>query len=70
MHHVAVTSTNLASVAYDPTSQTLEVAFKNGGLYSYAGVPSAVHHGLMTAASHGSYFAANIRDRYPTRKIR
>ncbi|MDK2014636.1 MULTISPECIES: KTSC domain-containing protein [unclassified Deinococcus] len=70
MRHVPVTSSNLASVAYDPSSHTLEVAFNNGGLYRYAGVPAAVHQGLMAAASHGSYFAAHIRNRYPTTKIR
>ncbi|MFN4249932.1 KTSC domain-containing protein [Deinococcus sp.] len=70
MKHIAVTSSNLASIAYDSASQTLEVAFKNGGLYSYAGVPASVHQGLMSAPSHGSYFAAHIRNRYPTQKLR
>ncbi|OOV12303.1 KTSC domain-containing protein, partial [Deinococcus sp. LM3] len=36
MHHVPVSSSNLASVGYDALTQTLEVAFQNGSLYSYA----------------------------------
>ncbi|MBX8465825.1 MULTISPECIES: KTSC domain-containing protein [unclassified Deinococcus] len=70
MHHVPVSSSNLASVGYDALTQTLEVAFQNGSLYSYAGVPAAVHQDLMSASSHGTYFSANIRNKYPTRKLR
>lgn len=70
MQHIRVQSSNLASVAYDPATQILEVAFLNGGLYTYQGVSAAVHQGLMTAPSKGTYFANYIRNRYPTRKLR
>lgn len=69
MHHTPVSSSNLDSVGYDPDTQTLEVSFKSGGLYSYAGVPQSVYDGLMAADSHGGYFWANIRDQYPTTKL-
>lgn len=70
MRHVPVSSSNLSSVAYDAATQTLEVAFKTGGLYSYTGVPATVHQALMSASSHGTYFSSHIRNRYPTRKLR
>jgi KTSC domain len=59
MSRTPVSSSNLASVGYDQTTQTLEVEFLHGGVYQYSDVPSAVYDGLMTADSHGSYF-----DRY------
>jgi hypothetical protein len=44
---------------------TLEVEFKDGSIYSYAGVPTSVYKALMGAGSLGSYFNAEIRNRYP-----
>lgn len=61
MQRTPVSSSNLRSVGYDPTTHTLEIEFLNGGLYSYAGVPASVHAGLMAASSHGSYFDAHIK---------
>lgn len=60
MDHVRVSSSNLASVGYDPATQTLQIGFLNGGLDEYGGVPAAVPAGFMGAASHGSYFDAHI----------
>lgn len=61
MNRVPVKSSNILSVGYDTTNSTLEVEFKEGGVYQYFDVPSRVHSGLMTASSHGGYFAANIK---------
>lgn len=68
--HQAVSSSNLASVAYDFESMTLEIRFleasKNTtGTARYSGVPLAVYRGLMSAPSKGRYHWAFIRDRYP-----
>lgn len=67
---IPVKSSNLAAVGYDTSSQTLRVEFLTPSLYEYDGVPSHVHQGLMNAASHGSYFAANIRDKYTFRQLK
>lgn len=56
-----VSSSNLASVGYDPQSQTLEIEFNNGGVYQYYSVPPSINSGLMNASSHGSYFDRNIK---------
>lgn len=61
MNRVSVTSSNLASIGYDPSSRTLEIEFNNGRLYEYYDVPSSVHAGLMAASSHGQYFDRNIK---------
>ncbi|HYV28079.1 MAG TPA: KTSC domain-containing protein [Candidatus Eisenbacteria bacterium] len=67
---ITVQSSNLASVGYNPWSGTLTIEFHGGRVYQYFNVPFAVYLGLMTADSHGSYFAANIRDQYQFRRIR
>jgi hypothetical protein len=65
-----ISSRNLQSVGYDPTSRTLEVEFKNNSIYQYTGVPTAIYQELMAASSHGTYFAQHIRNRYPYTRIR
>ncbi|HBH7559728.1 MULTISPECIES: KTSC domain-containing protein [Serratia] len=64
-----VSSSNLSSVGYDPSSRTLEIAFIGGGVYQYSGVPSSVYQALMSASSKGGYFARAIKNRYSTRKV-
>jgi hypothetical protein len=56
-----VSSTNLASVGYDPAAKVLEIEFRSGGVYQYDGVPAALYEGLMAASSHGSYFDEFIK---------
>lgn len=55
MQRTKVSSSNIASIGFDPASQVLEVEFLNGSIYQYSDVPPSVHKGLMAAASHGSY---------------
>ncbi|MCC6453963.1 MAG: KTSC domain-containing protein [Caldilineaceae bacterium] len=71
MEREQVSSTNLASVGYDPATQILEIEFHSGGVYQYAGVPAALYEGLMAASSHGSYFDHFIKKAgYEYRRIR
>ena len=69
MKKTRVSSSNLASVGYDETSQTLEIEFLHGGVYQYFGVPRSEYEALMNAGSHGKYFAAHIKDNYDFEKI-
>jgi len=69
MNRTPVSSSNLHSVGYDPSTETLEVEFHHGGIYQYFGVPSSIHDALMSASSHGEYFAANIKNNYRWQKI-
>lgn len=64
MERKEVTSSNIASVGYDATTQTLEVEFTSGKVYQYANVPAKTHSELMSADSVGSFFAANIKKRF------
>lgn len=69
MERTPVSSSNLSAVGYDVDRQALEVEFKNGTVYEYAGVPDGEHDGLMSAGSKGTYFNANIKNRYPFVKL-
>ena len=69
MQRQPVTSTNMRSVGYDASTQTLEVEFGDGAVYEYYDVPPAVHVGLMQATSQGSYLHRYIRDRYAYRRV-
>jgi len=60
----SVSSSNLASIGYDASSNTLEVEFNSGRVYEYYDVPASEHRALMNVSSHGTYFNANIRNNY------
>lgn len=64
MNRTPVTSSTVASVGYDPKTQTLEVEFHNGSVYQYFDVPSHVYDALMSAASKGSFLNSNIKGAY------
>ena len=59
-----VDSRSLASVGYRASDGTLEIEFKNGGLYSYHSVPSRYYRELMAADSKGTYFTRCIRNAF------
>ena len=61
MERTPVSSSNLASIGYDPAQHVLEVAFRNGTVCQYLGVPIHIYDGLMRAASHGSYLDAFVK---------
>ncbi|MDZ4715047.1 MAG: KTSC domain-containing protein [Cytophagales bacterium] len=68
MKRTRVSSSNLASVGYNATSQILEIEFLHGGVYQYFDVPKSEYEALMSAGSHGKYFAAHIKDSYAFEK--
>ena len=69
MDRTPVVSSNIASVGYETEASILEVEFKNGNLYRFTRVPSAIALGLIEAESCGSYFNRNIKDRFPFERL-
>ncbi len=69
MTRTTVRSSTIKSVGYDETARILEIEFLNGGIYQYSAVPQGIFDSLMGAPSKGKWFSANIKDRYPTRKL-
>ena len=69
MEMTNVDSSNVESVGYDENSSTLQVEFKNGGMYQYFDVPEDVFIGLRDADSVGKYLNANIKGTYRYSKV-
>ena len=65
----SVKSRDIALVGYDPTTATLEVVFRGGGVYRYHSVPESVYHALMSASSHGTYFQKHIKSQFTYVKV-
>ncbi|PPT62024.1 KTSC domain-containing protein [Xanthomonas arboricola] len=66
MEREAVISSNIASIGYDPISETLEVEFvKTGKVYEYYNVQQFIYDQLMAAPSVGQFFNASIKGSYP-----
>ena len=68
MNMIPVNSSNLASIGYEPQSQTLRIEFKSG-VYDYYNVPKLIYDGLMSASSHGKYHAQYIKNSFKFKKI-
>ena len=64
-----IDSSSIASLWYMPSTSKLQVTFKNDTEYGYAGVEIGTFFMMMTADSVGSFFAKNIRNKYPTEKL-
>ncbi len=64
-----VDSSNIESIGYESSTQTLEIAFLSGGIYQYHGVPEYVYEELMSADSHGGYLASSIKGTYSYSKV-
>lgn len=47
----------------------LEIEFNSGAVYQYTGVPQGEYDAIMNAGSKGSYFHANIKNRFPYVKL-
>lgn len=65
-----VSSSSVTSIGYDADTETLEVEFVTGRVYSYRGVEEEVHEAFMSAPSKGQFFNEHIKDAYPFERIR
>lgn len=61
MERQYVSSSNIASIGYDPVNMVLEIEFLNGAVYQYYDVPQSIYDGLMAADSHGKFLASYVK---------
>ena len=61
MERIPVKSTNVKSVGYDLETKTLQVEFKSGGIYQYAGVQPEMYADLLKAESIGRFVSQVVR---------
>lgn len=69
MEREIVDSSTVLSIGYEPTTSTLEVEFKNGGLYQYYNVPEPIFQDLMAADSKGKFLHVYIKPAYPYSRV-
>lgn len=69
MERELVTSSTVVSVGYEPTTETLEVEFKNGGVYQYYNVPEPVYEQFKAAESLGKFLHVYIKPAYPCSRV-
>ena len=55
-----IESSNINQTIYDTKTQSLEVTFKNGLVYSYEEVPHQIYTKFRMAESQGSFFNKEI----------
>lgn len=70
MDRIPVSSSNVAAVAYDENSSTLEVEFKSGSVYQYFGV-HAQHFLVLSGGSIsvGRYLNTEIKPHYRCEQV-
>lgn len=65
-----VDSSAILRIRYQPQGETLLVTFVTGKTYAYDGVPAPIYDAFLASDSHGKFFNAYVRDRYPHRDVR
>ncbi|ARL61649.1 KTSC domain-containing protein [Burkholderia pseudomallei] len=69
MNRDPVASSNIASVGYDETSQTMEVEFHSGAVYQYYNVGLELYEQMMQASSKGQFLHAYVKNAYPYSRV-
>lgn len=62
-------SSNIEHIDYNPDTNTLEVKFKNGGIYHYSNVDQKTYDAFEKAESHGKHFAKAINGKFQHKKF-
>lgn len=69
MEREFVSSSTIVSVGYDAAAETLEIEFKNGGIYQYYNVPAPVHQQFMESGSKGQFHHQYIKNAFPFSRV-
>jgi len=69
MEREFVASSNVLSIGYDGTTETLEVEYTNQAVYQYYNVPEPLYQQLMTSDSKGQFLHVYIKNAYPSSRV-
>lgn len=61
-------SSNVKSATYDPASREMDVTFKDGETYDYAGVPMRRFNSFDSAPSKGKFMHTKVIPNYKATK--
>jgi hypothetical protein len=66
---IPVSSSNVESIGYNESTESLFVKFLNGSTYEYKNVPKMEYEQLLASPSVGSYMNRNIKGAYTYERI-
>ena len=69
MERVRVQSDSLKSVGYDSMTETLEVQFRDGGVFQYYSVPEFLFQRLVRKGAKNAYFEDRVRRQFKFRRV-
>jgi hypothetical protein len=69
MERIAVDSSSVRAVGYDPATFELEIEFRNGRCYRYQRVPIAAYRLLLQAPSIGAFVNEQIKPRFEAKEV-
>lgn len=69
MDRSAVQSSNVVSAGYDEATQTLEVEFRQSGIYQYYNIPPQLAQQFLEASSKGQFLNIYIKNSYPYSRV-
>jgi hypothetical protein len=61
MLDVPVNSSNINCVGYDAKNASMDIEFRDGGVYRYYDVPVAVYEQFLLSDSKGKFFHAQLK---------
>ena len=70
MERKKVSSSQIRSVGYDASAQSLEVEMSDGTIWQYSRVPQEIYRRLLAAPTIASYYRDNIEDEYSRKRVR
>ena len=70
MERKKINSSQVRSIGYEASAQTLEVELTDGSIWQYMRVPSEVHRRFVAAPSVVSYYRDNIEEEYIRRRVK
>lgn len=70
MDRKRVNDSQIRSIGYDASRQSLEIEFASGSILEFARVSPEVHRRLMAAPSINSCYRDTIEDEFTFRRIR
>lgn len=67
---IAVRSSNLLAIGYDPKTETLRIQFRDRGLnYDYANVPALVFEAFKLSESKGEFFTEYVKPYFKAQRV-
>jgi hypothetical protein len=69
MIRAPVASTNIVSMGYDASSETLEIEFSTGAIYQYYNVHQGIYEQLSVAPSKGQFLNLYIKNAFPYSRV-